>query len=73
MPTLQPRQEQVSKIIVKINAKLTKFQATQITVVILFMESPTANVVNTVKECVDNMTQDITALQDTYTKISIEI
>ena len=39
----------------------------------LLKEPPTVDIINTVKECVDQMTRDIVAHQDTYTKISTEI
>ena len=73
LQTLEPWQEQVSEITVKINVNLTEFQATQWTVVSLLTESLTIDLVNVVKESVDQMTQEIAALQETYTKISIEI
>ena len=39
----------------------------QMTVASLLAEPPTIDVVNKVRECVDQMTQDIAGLQDTYT------
>lgn len=73
LQTLQPWKEQVSEIVIKINVKLTKFHATQTTVARLLTESPTTDLVNAARESVDQMTQEIATLQQTYTKISTEI
>ena len=56
LQTLQPWQEQVLEITVKVNAKLTEFQVMQATIVSLLVEPPTANLINIAKECVDQMT-----------------
>ena len=45
----------------------------QMTVASLLAEPPTADLVSTTRECVDQMTQDIATLQETYTNISTEI
>lgn len=73
LKNLQPWQEQVSEIVVKFNAKLMEFQATQMIFASLLIELPTTDFVNTTRECVHQMTQDITMLQDTYMKISTKI
>ena len=73
LKTLQPWKDQVSKIVVKVNAKLTKFQAMQMTVASLLAEPTTAYLVNKTRKCVDQMTQDITGLQDTYTQFSTKL
>ena len=54
-------------IVMKVNAKLTNFTATQMTVVSLLDEPPTVELVNTARECVDQMNKDIAWLQDNYT------
>ena len=73
LKSLQPWQDQVSEIVVKVNVKLTEFQATQMTVKSLLVEPPTADVINTSKECVDQMTRDIATLQNTYTQFSTKL
>ena len=43
------------------------------TVASLFEEEPTAELVTTTRESIDQMMQDITVLQESYTKVSKEI
>ena len=43
------------------------------TITSLLEELPTTNLINTTKECVDQMTQDIATLQDTYMQISTKL
>ena len=62
MQTLQPWQEKVSEIAVKINAKLIEFKVTQMTVVSLLKEQPTAKLFTSTRESIDQMMQNITAL-----------
>lgn len=45
----------------------------QTTVASLLEETPTADIVNTTRECVDQMTQDIAGLQDNYTKFTMNL
>lgn len=73
LKTLQPWQDEVSEIAIKVNAKLTEFQAMQKTVTSLLAEPPTADVANIARECVDQMTQDIVGLQDTYTQFTTKL
>ena len=73
LQTLYTWQEQLSKIVVKINVKLTEFKATQMIVASFLEEQPTTNLVNVVRESVDQMTQEITVLQETYTRILTKI
>lgn len=49
LKALHPWQDEVSKIAIKVNAKLTEFQATQMTVASLLVEPPTADVINTTR------------------------
>ena len=48
---------------VKVNAKLTEFQVMQTIVESLLAEPPNVDVVNTTRECVDQMNRDIAGLQ----------
>lgn len=73
MQTLQPCQEQVLEIVVKINVKMIEFKVTQTTVVSLLEEQPTIEVITATRESVDQMMQDIATLQERYTKVSKEI
>ena len=53
LKTLQPWQDEVSTITLKVNAKLTEFPAMQTIVANLLDEPPTVELVNIATECVD--------------------
>ena len=73
MRTIHPWQEQVSEIAVQINTNLTEFKVTQMTIVSLLEEQPTAELVTTTKENVEQMTQELAALTTCYTKVNSKI
>ena len=66
-------QDQVSEIMVKVNVKLTEFQVMQMIATSFLVEPPTVDLVNTARECVDQMTWDIAGLQETYTQFSTKL
>ena len=55
------------------NAKLKEFRVTQIIVASLLNKQPTSKLITTTRQSIDQMTQDLTTLMVSYTKIKKEI
>ena len=70
---IQPWQDKVSHISLKLNENLAEFKATQMTVVSLLEELATTELVETTKECVDQLEKDLTRLQDNFTSFKKKI
>jgi len=70
---VQPWQEEVSTITLQLNAKLTEFKATQTIVTSLLEEPTTTDIVNTARECVDQMDKDLSGLKANFTKFSKKV
>ena len=63
LKTLQSWQEEVSEIVLKIDAKITEFKATQTTVASLLEALITVELVDIVQECVDQKEGDLAELK----------
>ena len=57
----------------QVNAKLTEFKAMQATVVSLLEEPTTVELVNTGRECADQMDKDLARLKDDFAKFPKKI
>ena len=60
----------MSKIALQVNAKLAKFKAMQTTIVSLLEEPTIAKLVDTTRECVDQMDKDIIGLKSDFLKFT---
>lgn len=61
------------EIALQVNAKLTEFKAMQMTVVSLLEEPATVELVDTTKECVNQMEKDLIALKADFVKFTKKI
>lgn len=73
LKTLQPWKDEVSVTVFKVNDKITNFMATQMTVASLLDDPSTIELVNTARECADQMNKDLVGLQDNYTQFIMEL
>ena len=64
---VQPSKDEVSQISLQVNEKLKEFKATQTIVASLLEEPATAELVETTKECVEQLEKDLVGLQHNFT------
>ena len=70
---VQSWQDEVSEIALQVNAKLVEFKAMQTTVASLLEEPATAELVNTARECVEQMDKDLAGLKADFTEFTKKI
>lgn len=73
MKTVQPWQEEMSTIVLQVNAKLTKFKVTQTTIASLLEEPTTVEIVDIARECVKQMDKDVIGLKVDFVKFTKKI
>lgn len=66
LKTVQPWKDEVSQISLQVNKKLAKLKAMQTTVASLLEEPTTVELVETTKECVEQLEKDLARLQDNF-------
>lgn len=73
LKTNQLWQDEVSQIALQVNEKIKDFKATQTIVMSLLEEPTTTELVDTTKECVDQLEKDLVGLQDKFTSFKKKI
>ena len=63
MKTVQPWQEEVSEITLQVDAKISEFKAMQTTIAILLEAPVSAKLIDTTRECVDQIEKDLVELK----------
>lgn len=73
LKTVQPWQEEVSQISIQVNDKLKEIKARQMTAVSLLEQPATAELVETTKECVEQLEKDLAELQENFMSFTKKI
>ena len=70
---MQPWQEEVLHITLQVDAKLIEFKATQTTIMSLLEALVSIELVDTARECIDQMDEDLTKLKVGFVKFKTKI
>lgn len=70
---VQPWQEEVSQITIKVNEKLMKFKDMQTTVVSLQEELVSTEMIDSTRECAEQFKNDLAELQTSFIEFSVRV
>ena len=70
---VQPWKDEVSQIALQVNEKMIEIKATQMTLASLLEQPTTSELVETTKECVEQLEKDLAELQDKFTSFTKKI
>ena len=73
MKIVQPWQDEVLEIALQVDAKISEFKAMKSTVVSLLEASVSAKLVNTTRECIDQIDKDLAGLKAGFAKFKKKI